>query len=156
MKRLKVNSDVRAAGALTITSFVGGKEVRKTAPMPNKVVSSSGYGRNLITRALSNDATYPLAITSAALGTGNTAAADGDTDLQTPTVTGLSITNATATSNILQIDVFVADASLANGTYKEFGLFCSGRLFARVLISPNYTKTTGEDTLFSYTLTISG
>lgn len=147
---------VRAAGSLRITRLRGGVPVTITTAMPNKVVSSSGYGRNLIARALANDITYPLPITSAALGTGTNAASDSDTNLQTPTVTGLSVTNVTVTNNIVQVDVFVADGSLPNGTYKEFGVFCAGRLFARILITPNYTKASGEDTLFTYTLTLTG
>jgi hypothetical protein len=144
------------AGVLVITKYRSGEVVSVSEPMPNKVVNSSGYGRNIIARQLTGDTTYAMAIDSAALGTGSTPPADTDTDLETPTVTGLSLTAASASSNVVQIDVFVADADLPNGTYREFGLFCDGRLFARVIVSPDYVKAAGEDTLFSYTLTITG
>jgi hypothetical protein len=149
--------DVRAAGFLTIKGFRRGKLVRAIERIPNKVVASSGgYGRNLITRQLAGETLYPLAIDSVSLGTGNTAAADGDTDLQTPTVTGITISNISISNDVLQVDVFIADGDLPDDTYKEFGIFCGGRLLARILISPTYTKSSGEDPLFSYQLTISG
>lgn len=151
------NDQTGIIGELTITRIKNGvREV--VGKYRNKVVSSSGYGRNIIVRQLANDTTYGLYVNSASAGTGTNAPADGDTDLQTPTVTDIPITNASVSNNILTIDVFVADANLANGTYSEFGLFVGSgdRLFSRVLISPSYTKATGEDTLFSYTLTFTG
>lgn len=156
MRRVKHSEEAFAGGVLTITRFRNGQEVWRSKPMPNKVVSSSGHGRNLITRALANDATFPPAITTAKLGTGTNTPTDGDTDLQTPTVSGLSLTNAVANNSQLTVDVFVAAGTLPNGTYREFGLFCGARLFARILFSAAYTKATGEDTLFSYTLNITG
>lgn len=157
MKRqIESNDPFAVAGVLRITKYFDGREVWQSAALPNKVVSSSGYGRNIIARQLAGDATYPIEIDSAALGSGSTAAADSDIGLETSVVSGLSITNAVVTNNVVQVDVFVSDAALSNGTYREFGLFCNGRLFARILISPAYTKASGEDTLFSYTLTITG
>ncbi len=143
-------------GYLTIKTFKDGFLQRKIGPFKNKVVSSLGYGRNLILRAMTGDTTYPIVITSASLGTSSTAAADGDTNLVAPTVTGIGITNMTVVNNVLTVDIFVADGSLANGTYAELGLFASGRLISRIVISPSYTKSTGEDSLFTYTLTMTG
>lgn len=148
---------MHSGGTLTIHTFKGKKRLRSSGPMPNKVVSGSGgYGRNLFARALGGETLYPLGITSAGLGTGNTAAADSDTGLQTPVVTGITITNITVSNDVVQVDVFVADGTLPNGTYKEFTLYCGTQLFCRIIISPNYTKASGEDTLYVYTLTLSG
>lgn len=145
-------------GELTIKVFDSktGELKRTIGPCPNKVVSSAGYGRNLILRWMAGDATYPIVINSAAVGSGSTAPADGDTGLQTSVHSGLGITNFGVSNNILTVDVFVPDASLTNVTYREFGLFATNRLISRLLISPVYTKVSGEDTLFSYTLTMSG
>lgn len=155
MKTLARSKDQgRVAGHLTITTFKDGVAVRSSGPLPNKVVSSSGYGRNLIARQLAGDSTYPLEIDTASLGDNNTAAADAQTDLLNPLVEDVPITNATAVDDVLTVDVFVADANLPNDTYEEFGLFCAGRMFCRVVISPAYTKGAGEDTLFSYELTL--
>lgn len=158
LRKQKLSSDSNlVAGYLVIKKFKAGKLISETAPLPNKVVSSSGgYGRNIIARHLAGDTTYSIAIDSAGLGSNNTAPADGDTGLNTAVLTGISITNITVANNVVTVDVFVADALLANGTYREFALYCNGRLFCRIIISPDYTKAGGEDTLFTYTLTLAG
>lgn len=143
-------------GYLTITKFKDGEKVWQSEPIKNKVVSSSGYGRNLIARLLAGDNTYPVEIDSASFGDGNTAPADGNTALVSSLVSSVPITNKTVSNNVLTVDVFVADDNLPNDTYEEMGLFCSGRMMTRILISPAYTKATGEDTLFTYTLNITG
>lgn len=153
---MKLTDHARIAGTLSIATLKNGKVLREIGPFPNKFVSSTGYGRNLVLRAMAGDATYPIAIDSASVGTGNTAAADSDTNLVTPVATGLTITSLVTINDQLTVEVFVPDASLANGTYKEFGLFATARLISRILITPNYTKATGEDTLFTYTLTLTG
>lgn len=144
-------------GELTICTFRKGILQRHIGPIPNKVVSSSGgYGRNIIARQLIGDTTYPIEIDSVALGDGATAPADANTGLGNSLVSGLSITEATVSNNVVTIKVFAADIDLPDDTYSEFGLFCNGRLFARILITPSYTKETGEDTLFVYELTLAG
>lgn len=146
---------MRVSGHLVIKAIKDGKVIRSTGRLPNLVVTSDGFGRNLIARQLAGDATYPLEIDSASLGDDNTAAAAGQTDLLNALVEDIPITDATAVNNVLNVDVFIADGNLPDDTYEEFGLFCNGRLFARVVISPAYTKASGEDTLFSYELTLS-
>lgn len=152
-----LTSHAGMAGKLTITTFKKGKKVRQLTDIPNKVVSGSGgYGRNIIARQLSGDTTYAIAIDSAAVGDDNTAATDGDTALGNSLVSGIDVTNATVTDDEVQFDFFVTDANLPDDTYEEFGVFADGRLIARIIISPAYSKSSGEDTLFTYTLTISG
>lgn len=156
-RKIRHSEHIGVAGHLTISKYRDGELLWRSEPIPNKVVSGSGgYGRNLIARQLAGDTTYPIAINSAAVGSGTTAPADGDTGLATSVLSGISITNIVVSNSSIQVDVFVASGTLPNGTYKEFGLFCTGRLFARILISPNYTKSSGEDTLFSYTLNLTG
>jgi hypothetical protein len=157
MKNVQSNDDNLVKGYLTIKTFRGGELVRQSERLPNKVVSGAGgYGRNLIARQLAGDVTYSIEIDSAALGSNSTAPADSDTGLNTAVLSDIPITNMTVTNNVLAVDVFVADGNLTNGTYREFGLFCNGRLFARIIISPDYTKASGEDTLFTYELTLAG
>lgn len=152
-----LNKDnIHLGGVLRIKTLKNGEVIRESGPFKNKVVTSAGYGRNLILRWMAGETTYPIVIDSASLGTNSTAAADGDTNLTTPTVTGIAITNMTVVNNVLTIDVFVPDGDLTNGTYAEFGLFLTGRLLSRIIISPSYTKATGEDTLFTYELTFTG
>lgn len=143
-------------GELVIKRLRNGKEIWRSEPMKNKVVSSAGYGRNLILEWMSGDATYPIVIDSAAIGDGTTPPADGDTGLDNSLVSGISISNMVVANNQITVDVFASDGILPDDTYAEYGLFCTGRLLSRVLISPTYTKVTGEDTIFSYTLTMTG
>ena len=119
----------------------------------NKIVSSSGYGRNIIMRQLAADTTYAIAIDSAQIGTGTNTPADSDIALQTPTAT-FSITDKNVSNDALTISIFMTDALLANGTYSEFGLRCDGRLFSRVLISPTFTKSTNQDTTIDYVISL--
>lgn len=148
--------DAYIGGVLRIKTFKDGKLVRESGPYKNKVVTSAGYGRNLILRWMGGEATYPIVIDSAAVGDNATAAADTDTALGNSLVSGIDITNMTVNDNVLTVDVFVADGNLADDTYEEFGLFADGRLMVRIIISPAYTKSSGEDTLFSYELTLTG
>lgn len=142
-------------GRMMITTFKNGKKVRETAWMTNKIVSSSGYGRNLILRELSGDNTYGIEIDSADIGTGSTAPVDGNTALETPTVTGVDIANAVLTAhNELTLSIFMSDTTLANGTYTEFGLKIGTQLFSRIIISPSYSKSSGEDSVFTYVITL--
>lgn len=150
----KFNDKQGIGGFLTITKLRDGVPVWVSEPMSNKVVMGSGYGRNLIVRKLAGDDTYGLEIDSASIGDSNSAAADGQTDLVNPLVEDIPITNKVAVDDDLTVDVFVADGNLPDDTYEEFGLFIGGRLFCRVVISPAYTKAAGEDTLFTYSLSL--
>lgn len=150
------NNSLGLSGVLVIKKWKDGKLIWQSEPIKNKVVSSSGYGRNLVLRRLIGDTTYGIAIDSAKIGSGTTAPTDSDTDLQTAVVSGISISNSSVSNDVATIDVFISDGTLPNGTYGEFGFFISGRMFSRILISPVYTKASGEDTTFTYTLTSTG
>lgn len=156
MTERKHSDQLGFVGELTIRTYKDGANVRQIGPFKNKVVSSSGYGRNLIMRALAGDATYPVEIDSASLGDDNTAPTDSDTGLGNSLIADLPLTAASVSNNILTIDVFVPSANLPDDTYEEFGLFADGRLMSRLVISPAYTKASGEDTLFTYTMTANG
>lgn len=156
MKGSKLAESFALTGSLTIKRFRDGKLVWQSEPLKNKVVTSTGYGRNLLLRWMAGDFTYPIVLDSASLGDDNTAAADADTDLGNPLVTDLPLANTAVSNNVLTVDCFAADANLPDDTYEEFGLFAGGRLVSHVIISPAYTKASGEDTLFSYTLTMTG
>lgn len=151
-----LNNKIGFAGVLTIKKYKDGKLISQSEHK-NKVVSGAGgYGRNLIMRQLIGDTTYGIEIDSASIGDGSTAPADSDTALGNSLVSGISISNSSLANNVATIDVFASDGTLPDDTYNEFGFFIGGRLFSRILISPAYTKATGEDTIFSYTLTSTG
>lgn len=157
MQNLKLKQNSSINGSYIIRKWKAGtKELLwESEPIKNLVVSGvGGYGRNIICRVLAGDNTYPLVITSASIGTGNTAPANSDTALVTSVFSSISIADVEVTNNVVVFSFFIADGELTNGTYKEFGLFCGARLFARSLISPNYVKGTNEDTTVDYTFTI--
>jgi len=105
--------------------------------------------------------TYRNGVNYGEIGTGNTAPALSDTAL----TAGVARTIPTLqqdfglTQAVLQF--FFSDASLANGTYKEFGTFVngtaslgSGKIFNRVLFSGDYVKVSGQDTTVQVTFTM--
>lgn len=156
MNSVKVQNEIGTFGELTIKRFKNGELLETAGPYKNKVVSSSGYGRNIIARQLAGDTTYTLEIDSMSIGDGTATPVDADTDLANVLDSGIPLTDISASGSVVSIDVFVADGNLADDTYSEVGFYANSRLISRILISPSYTKATGEDTLFSYTLNING
>lgn len=133
-----------------------GKLLWESPLIQNKIVSGVGFGRNLVIRLLGRDNTYVLGIDSAKIGTGNLTPSDADSDLQTAVAATITFAGTSyPTNDSVRFDLFIADANLPNGTYKEFGLFSNLRLFARSLITPNYSKSSNQDTTISYTITLS-
>jgi hypothetical protein len=122
----------------------------------NLIVSSSGYGLNVICRQLSGDTSIPMAIAEIQIGTGNTAPVAGNTGLQTPVATGILRANQDVNNDEVSLSFFASDLELPNGTYKELGIFAGEvgdrRLFARSIISPDYTKGSAEDTTIEYVI----
>lgn len=125
----------------------------------NLVVSSDGYGLNVICRMLSGDLSIPLEISELQIGTGDTAPASGDTGLETPVATGILRANQLVDNSDVTLFFFIADLDLPNGTYNELGLFCGNegdrRLFSRSLISPEYTKNSATDSTIEYLISFS-
>lgn len=138
----------------TFESTKGGVPLSVSAPVKNKVVAGTGYGKNLIIRRLAGDTTYGLEIDSAAIGTGTTAPADSDTALQTPVLSGIAVADSEVFTSSLALSFFITDAQLANSTYTEFGIFCNLRLFARSLILPTFAKASGVNITVEYTITL--
>ena len=116
-------------------------------------------GRAAIGNQLTNVAPSPnpLRVNFTSLGTGVTAPANGDTQLQTETFRK-AIASATNASNIAYMTAFYT-APEVSGTFREAGLHIaatgtanSGTLFSRVAI--NITKSVSETLTIDYTITI--
>lgn len=141
-------------GVLEIVKFRNGKEISRKSHH-NLVVNSSGYGKNIILRQLSGDDTYAIDIASFCAGSSNQAVSELDTDLIALVMSGISITDYVISGSQLIMNVFVTDAEMPNGTYREFGFKTSGnRLFSRIVPAGALVKSAGEDILFIYTLGI--
>ncbi len=135
--------------------YNGETKLKKISPwIKNLIVSSEGYGLNIICRHLSGDDSIPLEISEMQIGSNSTAATSADTGLHTAVVTGISRASQTITGSQVSLSFFASDLELPNGTYRELGIFCgnegSRRLFARSVISPEYTKSSAEDTTIEY------
>jgi len=147
----------KVKGRYKITTFKAGTNevLRELGWVDNLVVLNANSGMNLLLKHLAGDTTYPLEITQAKIGTSDQAPADADTDLITTFLDGIlvAVIDETAVDTLL-ISFFIADAELTEQDYKEFGIFCGNRLFARSLISPVYSKSVGEDTRIDYEITV--
>jgi hypothetical protein len=147
--------EMKIAGVLTIERFKNGKKIGEEKYHNLVMNGSTGYGKNVILRKLSNDNTYSPYISTMSLGDSTTAATEADTTLGHSLVAGLAITTWQISGASLVMTIFASDANLANGTYKEAGFFTSdSRIFSHIVFTSNYVKATGEDTLFTYTLNI--
>lgn len=139
-----------------ITKRAGTEEVLRVTPfIKNMVMNGLNTGIQLIAQHIGQDFTNQLFIDEARIGTGETAPAVDQTDLVTPVLSGITKTGVSIVAGSVTLDFFITDAQLANGTYKEFGLFSNGQMFARSLITPNFTKASGEDVTIEYIITLS-
>lgn len=145
---------MKITGKYKIKTYKQGELVRESSWIKNLIVANSDRGVSLIIERLSGATTYDLEITSASIGTGTNAPADSDTGLQTSVLANILVASLSKTTKRLTLNFFISDAELTNGTYTEFGLFCGTRLFARSLITPSYTKSSGEDTTIEYIIDV--
>lgn len=157
LKELQINNGLKIKGEYTIKVFKAGtRELLRESKHSNLVVATTNVGLDLITQHLVGVTTYPLDIDKAAIGTGTTAPSATDTGLETAVLSNIDradVVNRSATS--IELDFFITDAELANGSYSEFGIFCNTQLFARSIINPAFTKASNEDTLINYQITFS-
>jgi hypothetical protein len=138
----------------TVTDSKTGKVKRQSVWHKNLVMNGTNTGVQLIAQNLILDAPAQLKIDSASIGTGTTAPSAGDSDLETPVTTGIIIRTKAQLGNVAQADFFITDAELPDGTYNEFGIFANGNIIARSLITPAFTKASGEDVTITYEITI--
>ena len=118
-------------------------------------------GRNLVAQALAGSlsAIADIEINFTSLGTGSTAADNGDTTLETETFRK-GVASVTVSNNQLFITAFYTAAEVT-GTFNEAGVHIngsgtpdSGILFSRVILSPAVTKSAIETLTIDYTVTI--
>ena len=122
----------------------------------NLIMLGDGTGMNLFIRKLGNNDDYGIAVTKLKLGTGNTAPTISDTDLDTPTVDDVVVTNRTfIDDDTVELKFFATDLQVPDDTYNEVGLFVGEQLFARSIISPAFTKASGVDTTIVYSISVS-
>jgi hypothetical protein len=117
-------------------------------------------GRGVLAQRLANTTTYTGIINYAALGSGSTAPANGDTTLGTEAYRK-TIDSQSISGNIAYLSVFIAQG-VATATHYEAGLFIdgtgsanTGQLFSHVLLTPPVAKTALVSLTLDITITIS-
>jgi len=153
----------RADGTIEAVTAVNESEnIRATGTVVGTLVREDGtvedidvsnlvvdVGKTLIAARLGNNATY---VTHMAVGTGNTAAAVGQTALVTETSTRVTVTATPGTKQIAFAATFTGIAA----TVAEIGLFSAstaGTMVARTLVGP-FTLSAGDTLSFTWTITI--
>lgn len=144
-----------------ITRKTGTDEIMRISEWTkNLIMNGTSTGKNLVAQRLGGTNTYTLNITHGDIGTGTNTPTTADTALQTPTVR-VAKTNSIISSNVVTLQFFFSDATLANGTYYEFGTFVdgsatisTGKIFNRALFGSPYAKASGEDSTFEVEFTI--
>lgn len=139
-------------GKYRIKSSKNGELVKQTDWIHNLVVMNPNHGLNLFAQHLIGIKTYPLEITQAKIGTGTTPPELTDTDLEESVTDGILRANQAVDNGVITLEFFISDLELPDDTYNEFGLFCGDQLFARSIIDPAYTKSSGEDLTVEYIL----
>lgn len=156
MKDIELKDRVIPVGMVEVIlrNVKTGKVVREL--VPNMFVTA---GKNSLADAIrGTTASNKGIITYCALGTGDTAPALGDTDLETE-LFRKQISVRSVSGNVATFETFFT-TSEGNGTLKEAGLFGddasgtadSGTLFCRTAI--NRTKTSNDTLTLRWTVTI--
>jgi hypothetical protein len=123
----------------------------------NLIVFSSNCGYDVLVQFLCSGYNgvfnFPLGIQWGEIGTGQTAPANNDIALMTPTnrmPVSFAMDNGFSTA---QLYFYFPDAILANQMYYEFGMFIggssaigSGNMFNHCLFTVPYSKSSGSDT----------
>lgn len=156
----KDNLGIKGRFKIITTDKFTGKILRETDWQDNLIMLGANTGKDLILDRLNGTNTYSLNITYADIGTGTNTPAASDTTLQT-VVARAGKTLGSIASNILSLQFFFPDVSLANGTYRELATFVdgtasvsTGQIFNRALFAIAYVKASNEDTTIQVDFTI--
>lgn len=141
-------------GHLTISTYDQEGNLLREQFETNRVVSSDGYGRNLIIRQLAGNKTYGIEVDEGRIGNDDTTPTDSDTDLGNAVTSDIIVEDTDFSNDEVSFQFFVLDADLPDGTYEEFGLFIDGQMLARSVFDSSYSKSSGENTRIDYTLTL--
>lgn len=155
---IKIKDKIRIRGRFRFKTYKAGTKelIRQTDWMENLIMLGTNTGLNIFIKRLLGTKTHDPEITKAKIGSGDTAPADEDTDLETTVLDNILVAKSTEESvGVVVFEFFMSDSDLADGAYKEFGIFCNTQLFARALILPVYTKSEGEDTQCEYEIILS-
>lgn len=142
------------AGRFRITGYRPGSDIviAQSPWMPNLIVDA---GLQEVLEDLMGQRLSGVPITKFKLGTGSTAPAASDTNLETPIVETDFIANRTRTGLTVLFELFLPDAEVPENDYTECGLFIGDTMFSHALISPTYSKAANQDTKIDYEVSLS-
>jgi hypothetical protein len=149
-----MENNILIKGKFKIKTYNKGILIRETDWIENLVMAGANNGLGVITKRMIGDFANDIEITTAEIGSGTTAPALSDTNLETPVVTGILRANQSSTPSVVTLEFFIASDGLSNGNYAEFGLRAGTQLFTRALIDPIYTKSANEDTSIEYSISL--
>lgn len=152
MKNINENTQIKGQVKITAYDSETGEKKRETDWMDNLVVSGANTGTALLIGSLDTGASAQ--IDEGKIGTDDTAPTDGDTDLGSVSVSGLTIQSTSPSIDNITYSFFILDAQLTDGNYNEFGIFSNGNLFARSVFTNTYTKGANEDTRVDHKIII--
>lgn len=144
-----MKSNGTAKGTFQILSLENGQVVWQSPVMQNLILDAYW---TLLVQHNAGTATTPLEITTLEIGTGDNAVTAADTALETLTLAAIIPSKVTPAAKAIEIEFFITDAELANGTYREIGLRCDTVLATRALFTSPYVKAAGRDTIIRYTV----
>lgn len=149
---MNIDNTLKVTGFLDIRLYDKDGVLKDVRAVKNLVVTA---GKVVIADRLGDSTPSKDAMTHMALGTGNTAAANGDTTLQTE-AGRVALTSATPSSNTV---VYVATfgAGTATGAIVEAGLFndgTTGDMLCRSVFS-TITKGASDSLTITWTVTVS-
>ena len=139
-----------------VTYKAGTKEVLRTSDWINNLImlNDNPSGLYIVLSRMIGNLDYDLEITECKVGDDDTAPTIADTDLGNVLVEDIPpATKSRVDDDQIMISFFINDTEMPDDDYKEFGIYAGNQLIARSIISPTYTKATGEDTEFQYTIT---
>jgi hypothetical protein len=136
--------------------------IRTAVECPNLIMDSPNYGLDLIIQRLVGINTYTGNILWIEIGTGSTTPTVNDTGLTTPSVrAAVNFQEDYGTTDAI-VQCYITDANLANATYTEVGGFVdgtstigTGQIFNHALLSPTYSKISGQDTTIQIDINVS-
>lgn len=144
------HDDFKVTGHLLIELFDENGALKERREVSNLVVTT---GKNVFTDRM-KAAPAKAAMTHMAVGTGNTAAAAGDTTLQTE-LARVALTSTTVTANqIAYVGTF--PAGTGTGALTEAGILnnvAGGDLLCRTVFGVN-TKNAGDSLTITWTVTV--
>lgn len=140
---------VKAHGSFQILSLENGKVVWESPVQQNLILNTFW---TVLIQHLNGITTTPLEVTSIEVGTGTASVLATDTALATMVVDAIVPARTTTTTKTIELEFFIVDGEMPNGTYTELGLKAGTTLITRALFDVSYVKATGRDTIIRYTL----